>query len=38
MLLAKCNKSITAIVFEFTGLEIQSVYILALKEKIFVTV
>lgn len=38
MLLAKCNKSITVIAFEFTGLETRSIYILAPREKIFVTV
>lgn len=38
MLVAKFNKSLRATGFEFTGLETQSTYILALREKIFVTV
>lgn len=38
MLVARFNKSITATGFEFTGLETRSIYILALREKIFVTV
>lgn len=38
VLVAKFNKGITATGFELTGLEIRSIYILAVKEKIFVTV
>lgn len=38
MLLAKFSKSITAIGFEVTGSETQSMYIFALTRKIFVTV
>lgn len=38
VLVAKFNKGLTTAGFELTGLETQSIYILAVKGKIFVTV
>ena len=38
MLVAKFNTSVTAMGFEFTGLETGSIYILSVRQTIFVTV